>query len=94
MGHYCCCGMRTSSPCQCSWDGWVNLHETPDDLPQEDGVYQVRVWEDCEARETVSKFTLVPRKWSRFIDFESQWEKDYWDGWVGYASVYAWKRKE
>ena len=89
MGMYCCCGQRKSQTCLCEQAGWHNLEEDPFDLPTEDGVYLVRYSEDCENNEVEGGFSIEPKKWSPFSD-PTQWEFDFYDGWMGWSGVYAW----
>lgn len=92
MGHYCCCGQRTSDPCECNWEGWHNLKFNENDLPDKDGTYQVRMSEDGEKHECESKFSIMPKRWCSTSIKDFQWERDYEDGWTGWSRVYAWKQ--
>lgn len=75
----------------CEWDGWHRLDGNEGDLPKKDGVYLIRYSEDGENSEVEGGFSVTPKQWSRYIKEKSQWEHDFYDGWSGWAGVYAWK---
>ncbi len=105
MGIYCCCGIkkRDNWVCECDWNGWFLCfqHEnTPvnvpiKEIPDKDGVYEVRVFEDGDDHETQSEFSLTKKNWGEFTNQAiSHWKIEYEDNWMGYRGVYAWKPKE
>lgn len=92
MVHYCCCGKIISEECQCDWTGWHDLEKNEEDLPKKNGNYQVRIFEDGEAREDESMFDVKAKHWGdRTNKSISQWEKEYYDGYIEWSEVYAWK---
>jgi hypothetical protein len=109
MGMYCCCGVkkRDSWICECDWDGWYlcweqtdgELHGIPvpvpvKKIPDEDGIYQVRVFEDGDDHECASEFSLIAKNWGESTNQAiSNWKASYEDGWCGFRGVYAWKAK-
>ncbi len=109
MGMYCCCGVkkRDGWVCECDWNGWnlcweqtnTDLHSVPvpvpiKKIPDKDGIYQVRVFEDGDDDEVESEFSLIPKNWGQSTNQAiSNWKITYEDGWCGYRGVYAWKEK-
>jgi hypothetical protein len=109
MGMYCCCGVkkRDTWVCQCDWDDWFLCWEQDNKqvdsipvsvpvkkIPNKDGVYKVRIFEDGDNDETESEFSLKEKNWGEFTNQAiSHWKIEYNDGWVGYRGVYAWKEK-
>lgn len=95
---YCCCGSRLneSAPehCECSWSGWTDLRQTPDKLPDKDGLYRVRYCRDGDCWEAASAFSKEKKKWHSWQKNETHWSEDWWDGMAGYQCVYAWNVKE
>ncbi len=109
MGMYCCCGVKKRDGwiCECDWEGWnlcweqenEDLHSIPvpvpiKKIPDKDGIYQVRVFEDGDDDEVESEFSLIPKNWGQSTNQAiSNWKITYEDGWCGYRGVYAWKEK-
>ncbi len=109
MGMYCCCGVkkRYGWVCECEWDGWFlcweqtnnEIHSIPvpvpvKKIPDKDGIYQVRIFEDGDDDETESEFSLIEKNWGEFTNQAiSHWKIVYIDNWTGYRGVYAWKEK-
>lgn len=107
MGMYCCCEVkkREGWVCQCDWDGWYlcwektnkEVHSIPvpvKEIPDKDGTYQVRVFEDGDDHEDESEFCSIPKNWGQQTNQAiSNWKIEYEDGWVGFRGVYAWKEK-
>lgn len=102
MGMYCACGVKKSEKweCQCDWNGWFlrfnhELHQSPapiKDLPEKDGKYLVRIFEDGDDSEMESNFSVVKKNWGQYTNEAiSNWEIEYEDGWTGFIGVYAWK---
>lgn len=105
MGMYCCCGVKMNDgwQCQCDWHGWFlcwkqerdDLHAIPievpvKEIPDRDGVYLVRVFEDGDYDETESEFSLVEKNWGEPTNQAiCHWKVTYNDGWFGYRGVYA-----
>jgi hypothetical protein len=108
MGMYCACGVkkREGWVCECDWDNWYLCFEDKDPslhglttevpvkkIPDKDGTYQVRVFEDGDYDETESEFSLTKKNWGENTNqMISHWKVEYFDGWVGYRGVYAWKK--
>lgn len=105
MGMYCCCGAKKSVPgwsCKCDWDDWFLCYENKDlpknipikPHPSSSGTYLVRVFEDGDYYETNSEFSLTPKDWGKpHNKYVSHWEIDYFDGWLGYRGVFAYKEE-
>jgi hypothetical protein len=102
MGMYCCCGIkkRDEWKCECDWDGWFlrfnpELHQSSapiKDIPEKDGKYLVRVFEDGDDYETESDFSVVKKNWGESTNNAiCNWRITYDDNWMGYRGVYAWK---
>ena len=110
MGMYCCCGVkkRDGWVCQCDWEGWflcwkqenLDIHSIPIDvpikkIPDKDGIYLVRVFEDGDDNEVESEFCLLEKNWGEVTNQAiSHWKIVYNDNWMGYRGVYAWKEKD
>jgi len=103
MGMYCACGIKKIDgwKCECDWDGWFicfnpELHQTTapiKKMPDQEGKYLVRVFEDGDDEETESNFSLVAKNWGQSTNKAiSHWEIEYNDEWTGYRGVYAWKK--
>lgn len=108
MGMYCCCGVkkRDGWVCKCDWEGWFlcweqktqDLHAIPvkvpvKEIPDKEGIYLVRVFEDGDDHEVESEFSLTKKNWGEFTNQAiSHWKIEYNDNWMGYRGVYAWKR--
>lgn len=109
MGMYCCCGVKKVDGwvCECDWKDWFlcwkqernDIHAIPVDvpikeIPDKDGIYLVRVFEDGDDYETESEFCLSEKNWGEFTNQAiSRWQIEYSDNWMGYRGVYAWKSK-
>lgn len=102
MGMYCCCGVKKKDSwvCECDWDGWFlcfDLDSAPKSVPiklypDEDGIYEVRIFEDGDYKETESEFSVVEKNWGEKTNQAiSKWKIEYDDHWVGFRGVYAWK---
>lgn len=107
MGMYCACGVKKRDGwiCECDWNGWYlcyeekkpELHSIPvtvpiKEIPDRDGVYQVRIFEDGDYHEIESEFSLIEKNWGELTNEAiSHWKVEYCDGWMGYRGVYAWK---
>jgi hypothetical protein len=111
MGMYCCCGVkkREGWKCECDWENWVlcfrNNHWSDNgfpnnipikEIPDKDGLYEVRVFLDCgDYDEDESEFSLTKKNWGQPTNKAiSHWKVEYDDGWSGFTGVYAWKEKE
>ena len=105
MGMYCACGVkkRDDWKCECDWDGWFlcfeceAVRETQAPIkciPDKDGKYLVRVFEDGDDYEDESEFSLENKNWGESTNQAiSHWKIEYNDNWTGYRGVYAWKEK-
>ncbi|RPI83379.1 MAG: hypothetical protein EHM34_05390 [Nitrosopumilales archaeon] len=110
MAMYCCCGVKKREEgwtCECDWDGWFlcweqshpSLHSIPvyvpvKEIPNKDGVYLVRVFEDGDDSELESEFSTVEKNWGEYTNEAiSRWKIEYNDNWMGFRGVYAWKEK-
>ena|ERR1700744_6197791 len=109
MGIYCCCGVKKIDDwvCKCDWDGWYLCWEQKDKdlysipiqvpvqkIPDKDGIYKVRCFEDGDYHETESEFCLEEKNWAEFTNQAiSNWKIVYDDNWIGFRGVYAWKEK-
>lgn len=102
MGMYCCCGVkkRDGWQCECDWTDWFLCFEVEGvskdipikKIPDKDGMYQVRCFEDGDYYEDESMFCLTEKNWGQDTNKQiSHWEIEYSDGWMGYRGVYAWK---
>ena len=107
MGMYCCCGVKIRDEwiCECDWEGWFlcwkqerdDLYSIPvevqvKEIPDKDGTYLVRIFEDCDYDERESEFSLIEKNWGEYTDQAiSHWKISYYDGYMGYRGVYAWK---
>lgn len=94
MGRYCACGAKyygVEVHCVCDKIGWHDIFENESDLPNKEGVYDVRVTEDGEQYETTSEFSLEKRDWNNHSIEPSHWSEDYEDNWLGWRKVYAWR---
>lgn len=107
MGMYCCCGVkkRDGWVCECDWEGWYlcweqtnkDLHLIPftvpvKEIPDKNGIYQVRVFEDGDDNESESEFSIIKKNWGQVTNQAiSHWKIAYNDNWMGYRGVYAWK---
>ena len=102
---YCCCGVkkREGWVCECDWEGWFlcfaceNIPVTVPikEIPDKDGTYEVRVFEDGDYHEMESEFSSVKKDWGEPTNQAvSHWKIEYEDGWCGYRGVYAWKGKD
>lgn len=103
MGMYCCCGVKKMSSgwvCECDWNGWFLCFDNEDSpknvpikaTPDLDGTYRVRVFEDGDDYEQETEFSVTPKNWGEYTNQQvSNWKVAYWDGWMGYRGVYAWK---
>lgn len=100
---YCACGVKKidSWKCECDWDGWFLCYkykDRPNDIPikpipEKDGKYLVRVFEDGDDSEDESEFSVLEKKWGQPTNEAiSHWEIEYCDNWTGYRGVYAWKQ--
>lgn len=111
MGMYCCCGVNKSKEgwtCECDWKGWFlcweqkhpEVHSIPvavpvKAIPEKNGVYKVRVFEDGDFNEKKSEFSVISKNWGEPTNESiSHWKITYSDGWCGYRGVYAWKEKD
>lgn len=101
---YCCCGVKKTDEwkCECDWEGWFirfnqELHKTNapiKTIPDKDGTYSVRVYEDGDDSECESEFSIVKKNWGEPTNqIISHWKIEYSDNWTGYRGVYAWKEK-
>lgn len=104
---YCCCGVkkREGWVCECDWNGWFlcweqtnkSVHSIPvpvpvKEIPDKDGIYEVRVFDDGDDSETESEFSLIPKNWGEYTNQSiSNWKIKYEDGYCGFRAVYAWK---
>lgn len=108
MGMYCCCGIKKRDGwiCQCDWTEWFLCFEMDynhdnfplnipiKEIPDKDGTYEVRVFEDGDYDEMESEFSLVKKNWGEVTNQAiSHWRSEYDDNWMGYRGVYAWKEK-
>ena len=104
MGMYCCCGIKKRDGwiCECDWNGWFlcfECDEIPKDvpikkIPEKDGLYEVRTFEDGDYHEEESEFSLLEKNWGEYTNKAiSHWKIEYDDNWVGFKGVYAWKEK-
>ena len=101
---YCCCGVKKREKgwkCECDWKDWFLCFEKENipknvpikSIPDSDGIYEVRVFEDGDDHETESEFCLIPKNWGEPTNRDiSNWKIDYCDGWMGVRGVYAWKQ--
>lgn len=108
MGMYCCCGIRKRDDwvCECDWNGWFLCFkkDTEDNfpknipikpIPDKDGIYVVRTFEDGDYYEETSEFSTIEKNWGEFTNEAiSHWKIAYDDNWLGFRGVYAWKEKE
>lgn len=109
MGMYCCCGVkkRDGWKCECDWKDWFlcfQMDYQKDNLPKDipikeipdkDGIYEVRTFEDGDYDEEESEFSLTKKNWGQYTNQAiSHWKIVYNDNWMGYKGVYAWKKKE
>lgn len=106
MGMYCCCGVKKRSEgwiCECDWNGWFLCFEMKNipvkvpikNIPDKDGLYHVRTFEDGDYHEVESEFSRIEKNWGQLTNQAiSHWEIEYNDNWMGYRSVYAWKEKD
>lgn len=104
MGMYCCCGVKRTSEewtCKCDWDGWslcFELDSAPKNVPIKihpdlDGIYEVRTFDD-DYYEEESEFSTEEKNWGESTNEAiSNWKIEYYDGWMGFRGVYAWKTK-
>lgn len=108
MGMYCCCGVRKMDGwiCECDWNGWFLCFENFIDgecspkhipikkCPDEDGIYEVRTFDDGDYHEEESEFCTQEKNWGQPTNEAiSHWKIEYDDNWMGYKGVYAWKEK-
>lgn len=104
MGMYCCCGVKKYGDwvCECDWDGWFLCFKCENipvkvpikDIPDKDGIYEVRVFEDGDYNENESEFCTLKKNWGEYTNQAiSNWKITYQDGWCGFRGVYAWKTK-
>jgi hypothetical protein len=107
MGMYCACGVKKWNKwvCECDWKEWFlcweqtdqSLHSIPiivpvKKIPDKEGVYEVRVFEDGDYYETKSEFSLIEKNWGESTNKAiSHWKIEYDDHWIGFRGVYAWK---
>lgn len=107
MGMYCVCDVKKDDPwtCKCDWNGWYlcyeqkvkNLHSIPvevpvKEIPDKDGKYLVRCFEDGDDFEDISEFSTIAKNWGQKTNQAiSHWKITYNDGWMGCRGVYAWK---
>jgi hypothetical protein len=102
MGMYCCCGvkMRQGWICKCDCDGWFLCFESKNlpisvpikEIPDENGTYKVRVFEDGDYHEIESEFSLIKKNWGQYTNQAiSNWKIEYQDEWCGFRGVLAWK---
>ena len=106
MGLYCCCGVKKRQEgwtCECDWDGWFLCYERKNlpkkvpikEHPEKDGIYIVRVFDDGDDFEEESNFSMEEKNWGESTNQAiSRWKIEYFDGWIGYKGVFAWKEKE
>lgn len=106
MGMYCCCVVKKIKEgwiCQCDWNGWFlcfELDSAPKNvpikkIPDKDGNYEVRIFDDGDDFEEESKFSIIEKNWAQSTNQAiSHWEIEYDDNWTGYKGVYAWKEKD
>lgn len=100
MGMYCCCGVKKTEEwtCECDWNGWYGVFKTEEmpesvviKIPDKDGTYQVRVFEEGDNYEENSEFSCLEKNWGEYTNQAiSHWKITYDDGWMGYRGVYAW----
>jgi hypothetical protein len=109
MGMYCCCGVkirRDGWKCECDWKDWylcyaMNHNEDNfpknipiKEIPDKDGIYEVRTFQDGDYDEEESEFLLIKKNWGELTNEAiSHWKIEYFDGWCGFKGVYAWKGK-
>lgn len=85
---------------QCDWTGWALCREHFGlnliiKKPEVDGKYLVRVYSEAGLKECESQFSVVPKNWGQeYNTCVSNWEKDFWDGWIDWQDVCSWKMKE
>ncbi len=105
MGMYCCCGVkkREEWECECDWSGWFlcfDMERAPKNvlikpIPEIDGTYLVRVFEDGDDHEDESEFSIIKKNWGEPTNEAiSNWKIEYNDNWMGFRGVYAWKAKK
>lgn len=62
------------------------------EIPEKEGNYLVRTFEDGDYNEEESEFSIVKKNWGESTNQAvSNWKIQYYDGWTGYRGVYAWK---
>ncbi len=108
MGMYCCCGVKKRNGwiCECDWNGWFLCFEMDyqkdnlpknisiKEIPDEDGIYEVRTFDSGDYYEETSEFSIVKKNWGQDTNQAiSHWKIEYDDKWMGYKGVYAWKEK-
>jgi hypothetical protein len=104
MGMYCACGVKKTDDwqCECDWSGWYLCFEIKEfikhapvkEIPEKQGQYLVRTFEDGDYHEEESEFSLIKKNWGESTNQAvSHWKIEYQDGWLGYRGVYAWKEK-
>lgn len=107
MGMYCACGVkkRDNWKCKCDWNGWFLCWEPEKEdlfaipikvpikkIPDKEGTYLVRIFEDGDYDETESEFSLIEKNWGEPTNKAiSHWKITYDDNWMGYRGVYAWR---
>jgi len=109
MGMYCCCGVKKRDGwiCECDWKDWflcfeMDYHKDnfPKDIPikeipDEDGIYEVRTFDSGDYDEEESEFSLIAKNWGQCTNQAiSHWQIAYQDGYCGYRGVFSWKKKE
>ena len=107
---YCCCGVKKTSrkgkwtwKCKCKWKGW-NLCYPRESIPKsvpikkipdKNGVYEVRTFDEGDDFEEESEFSILKKNWGEVTNQAiSHWKIEYDDNWTGYRGVYAWKEKD
>ncbi len=61
-------------------------------IPEKEGIYCVRVFEDGDDHETESEFSSKEKNWGEYTNQAiSNWKIEYCDNWTGFRGVYAWK---
>lgn len=102
MGMYCACGVKKIEEwkCECDWKFWFACFENKDipsyvqikSIPEKDGIYLVRVFDEGDYNEEESEFCKKPKNWGEYTNKAiSSWKIEYTDNWTGYRGVYAWK---
>ncbi len=100
--------MRDGWTCECDWKDWFlcwkqkdpELHAIPievpiKEIPDQDGIYLVRVFDGDDYNEEESEFSLTKKNWGGITNQAiSHWKIAYDDNWTGYVGVYAWKQKK